>query len=122
VWHPASGRQTRTKEAAVSMTIEQLILGFCFTLAVYWVIYVCDKAYKKWRYPPFHDPPKSEGRVIMADKIQLQPDQDVALKLTPDERELLLEYVIFDDEVIRVLLAGGHEIQFSHGDLGVVTK
>jgi len=57
----------------------------------------------------------------MAKKIKIQPGHTIALKLTPDERELLLEKLIFvDDELerkLRLVIAGSQEVQLTIEDL-----
>jgi len=57
----------------------------------------------------------------MSNKIKLQSGQTVSLKLTPEERELLLENLIFDDAdlepKIRLVVAGSQEIQLTLAEL-----
>lgn len=57
----------------------------------------------------------------MAKEIKIQHGQMIALKLTPEERELLLDKLIFvDDELegqLRLVIAGSQEVQLTLEDL-----
>jgi hypothetical protein len=53
----------------------------------------------------------------MANKIKIKPGQTVTLKLTLDERELLLENLSFEDETVRLMLEGSQEVQLTLKEL-----
>jgi len=57
----------------------------------------------------------------MANKIKIKPGQTVSLKVTPEERELLLENLIFDDAdlepKLRIVVAGSQQIQLTLAEL-----
>ena len=57
----------------------------------------------------------------MANKIKIKPGQPVALKLMPDEREILLDELLFVDRElerkIQLVLAGANEVQLTLDDL-----
>jgi len=57
----------------------------------------------------------------MAKRISIKPGEPVGLKLTPEERNLLLESVVILDEELegklRLVVAGEHQVQLTLDEL-----